>query len=234
MADDALALDQFETWLTPGDTLDRLSKILGSPEAAAKGIATRLCGSAIKSAARSSSWEGRSGTREGPPVDRIPPGFWLTLPPPVVKSLLWKTGDIHFYLGLRFGDTHTDLIAARYYGVRFDPVGIDTWIRDIPSPRPRQHHWRPKPKPEPEQVALVAEKLVADEAGAAEKPPVSQEHLRAWFELYRQIYTGSQDTEDNALKSAMGMFQGNSVARKRVRELRGPRPIGRKRRDSQG
>jgi hypothetical protein len=52
-------------------------------------------------------------------------------------------------------------------------------------------------------------------------------HLKAWFELYSQVYQGAEDTEDRALGSARGMFANKSVSRERIRKLRGARPMGR-------
>jgi hypothetical protein len=66
------------------------------------------------------------------------------------------------------------------------------------------------------------------EAAQEKGPPVSEQHLKAWFDLYKQVYQGAADTEANALKSAAGMFPGKLVSRDRVRALRGAQKRGRK------
>jgi hypothetical protein len=40
-------------------------------------------------------------------------------------------------------------------------------------------------------------------------PPVSEEHLRAWFDLYQRVYTGADDTELMAMRSAAACFPEN-------------------------
>jgi hypothetical protein len=69
---------------------------------------------------------------------------------------------------------------------------------------------------------------VADVEPAEKGPSVSDVHLKAWFEVYRQAYTGASDTEANAVASARGMFPGKSVSRDKVRDLRGEQKRGRK------
>jgi hypothetical protein len=227
MTDDAPTGEEFAAWMTPGDALARLSEILRSQHRTAAALVERLKGGMIKSAARSSSWEGRNGTQEEQRIVLIPAHYWLELQSPNGAELIWQTGDVRFFLARRLAATHPNLVGVRYYGVRFDPVGVKAWLADLPAPV--RHKWtRPKPEPEPSVPSPVP---ATDEAGASKEPPVSEDLLRDWYVLYRKAYTGAQDTEDNALKSALGTFPGKSVTRKRIRNLRGTQKVGRKPRD---
>jgi hypothetical protein len=93
--------------------------------------------------------------------------------------------------------------------VRFEPQGVHAILRGVSKAT--------KPDATP----------AADDEPEPKGPPVSPEALKAWFDLYRRIYTGTADTEAMALKSAQGMFPGKSVSRDKIRALRGERPIGR-------
>jgi hypothetical protein len=230
MADDALTAEEFATWLTPRDALARVSEVLRNEDAAATGIVERLRGGALRAVAKTTAWEIQSGTRQGAALDAIPPGFWIELSPPVTRSLMWRTGDVRIFIARRMAGARTDVIAVRYFGVRFNPADIDAWLADLPPATPKHKYWRPKPQAEPPAPASVTE-----EPEAARGLPVSDSLLQAWHDLYQRAYADSpQDTEATAVKSALGMFPGKSVSRNRVRVLRGAQKRGRKPREQEG
>jgi hypothetical protein len=105
-------------------------------------------------------------------------------------------------------------VVIRFFGIRFDPKGMLALIANAPEKSPSVPVAKPPGSDSPE----------SEEKG----PPVSPVYLRAWYALYKQVYQGASDTEDNAWASARGMFPGKSVSRDSVRALRGPQRPGRK------
>ena len=116
---------------------------------------------------------------------------------------LWITGDLT-YTYKEYGSG--DRITARHFDVRFEPNGIHNIVATVSRP--------------PESRDSVRQNEAANET-VSKGPPVSDDHLWAWFEVYKRVYTGSADTEAMALKSATGMFPGKSVTREKIRALRG-------------
>jgi hypothetical protein len=125
-------------------------------------------------------------------------------------QIFWTSGDLTY----RARDSSTyEMAFFRHFDVRFDPEAV----RAIAAPAA---------KAKAETQAATARDVPAEEIQKG--PPVSDAHLRAWFDVFRQAYTGAADTEANALASARGMFPGKSVSRDKVRELRGEQKRGRK------
>jgi hypothetical protein len=116
-------------------------------------------------------------------------------------STLWLSGDVVYRIKL--GSYRDDAVTVRQFDVRFHPQEV----RDIiPAP-------------------MMAEPDKPAAAGEQPGPPVSDAHLKAWYELYKKAYP--DDSEDRAWQSARGMFPGKSVSRAKIRELRGSRDMGR-------
>ena len=102
-----------------------------------------------------------------------------------------------------------------YYAVRFEPQAVRSIIGDTgEAARASPAEARPAEPPEPEP-------------SEPRRPPVSSAHLQAWFEFYQKV--GGEMREERALESARLNFPGQSITRKRIRDLLGPRPIGRPR-----
>lgn len=228
MGDDRAGItpEEFATWLTPSEALSSLQDCLERTEAS-HAIWDRLKGGIIRAAAEKSSKtveKGNPNLTDRPSL--ILPVDWQYFTRSK-EAQFWKVGDARFFFGRnsRWGQQVTIL----RYGIRLDPVAVGTLVAAMPS----------KPRP----VAPVAagaensdprDPAETEEAQADKGPPVSDEHLRAWHDLYRRAYSGSVDTEEMALSSARGMFPGKSVSRERVRALRGRQRRGRKSTDQQG
>jgi hypothetical protein len=102
-----------------------------------------------------------------------------------------------------------------HYAVRFESKGVHSIIGNTGNPAGEQPAEAPSPEPSPL------------EPPEPRGPPVSLAHLQAWFEFYQKI--GGEMREECALESARLNFPGQSITRKRVRDLLGPRPLGRPR-----
>jgi hypothetical protein len=106
----------------------------------------------------------------------------------------------------------SDYETIRHFNVKFNPEQV----KRVAAPHQTM------------QAATTAQSL-EDDTLASKGPPVSPAHLKAWYEVFQKVYGGSaEDTLDNALKSARGMFPGRFVSRDRVRDLAGGRSPGRK------
>jgi hypothetical protein len=121
-------------------------------------------------------------------------------------SSFWTTGDLVY----TYRRDIYDEVTFRHFDVRFEPEGVNAIIGSA----------APDIAPTPD----LPEANEPTERG----PPVSEAHLQAWYEVYRQVYQGAADTEDTAVRSARGMFPGKSVSRDKIRKLRGAQKRGRK------
>jgi hypothetical protein len=221
MADDEIAGDTFAGWITPGEALDRLTEFFKNRDTAAEAIVERLRGGTIKSGAKSAAWEGRTSSRQTTWIIKIEPSYWLDLSVPVARAPIWQSSDVRLFVAKRFAKANVDILAVRYFGVRFDPSDIEKWILDLPVPKPLRK-WRPAPKPAPPILIPTAEQPTAPK-----KKPLPENLLKPWYELYQRAYSGPEDTEQKAVDSANGMFPGKYVTRDQIRELRGARKPGR-------
>jgi hypothetical protein len=196
--------DEFSKWLSPPEAVNLLASAYEGDHAAARLVLLRgLQGGLITAVAQSSTWE---DSHNQTLLDEIQRDDWNDV---TVQDLLWKTGHWNYSIQFRTGISARlpaqDVTVSRF-GVRFEPQGVRALL--LPATT--------TPAPEP-QTAHLHEK----------RPPVSPNDLQAWYELYCRVYLGSADTEEMAMKSAVGMFPDKSVARDRIRALRGSRPMGR-------
>ena len=223
MTDDALTAEELASWVTPRKTLNHVLQFIKKEHLATEAIVLCLRGGAIKSAAKSSALEIDDKVAPFSMIVRIPIGNWSEFSSLYYGSF-WQTGDARLYLGnrnVRIGDIAGKLIAATYFGVRFDPVGLNEWFAEMSI------------DPLADDVSKNTPLRAVKTPGAAAPiaingPRVSDPLLRAWYELYQRAYPGADDTEPNAILSANGMFHGKSVSRDRIRVLRGQRKAGRK------
>lgn len=203
-------------WLQPYAALELLDHLHRRDAIVA--VFNRLRNGYIQSIARRYKNPRKSG--EYSPVD---PKFWTNAANGITVSPLWSTGDITIPYRQTTAAYGTQTVELELFGVRLDPAGVRELLPSRPAPTAR----RPEPTParirDPEKV----DSALPEPRG----PEVSRAHLRAWYEVYRQAYPGTQDTEEMAMKSATGMFPGKTVVRKRIRELRGAQKVGRKPRD---
>jgi hypothetical protein len=209
--------DSIDNWLRPHEALEILDRAFGRTETSKSLLLERLKSGKALAAAESSTWEGKTSgpSRTGPTP--IPDDQWHYYQSSIG---FWESGDLKFNLGYYQFSLNT--VSVWYHGIRFFPGSIDDLAKTAP-PRRKSPWIKPKPPtPEPEPEEPIAEK----------GPPVSEEHLRLWYDLYRRAYQGAADTEATAIKSATGMFPGKSVSRDRIRALRGAQKPGRKPRET--
>jgi hypothetical protein len=197
-----------EPWLTPKEAAEYAAKCVGQ-RGAYNAILERLKAGMIEAVARQSStvqWGGAPYVEWG--EKDIPKDLWTDFQ--ADGSDLWGAGDA------KFNRTQMTFL---FIGIRLNPNDVKS---TLPTPvEPKRWIKRKAPPPAPAPAKPPAE---PEQKG----PRVSDAHLAAWFDLYKQVYKGAEDTEDNALKSAQGMFLGKSVSRDRVRALRGSQKRGRK------
>jgi hypothetical protein len=156
------------------------------------------------------------GRRERDLFYAIPSEDWQRVD---TADILWITGELNYR---RREYSSAEFTTIRHYNVRFEPQGIEDIVKSAPKLKSAS-------EVEPENIKPETE------AEYRKLPPVSQAHLKVWFELYSQVYGESpQDTLPNAYQSARGMFPGRFVSRERVRDLAGGRTRGRKPRQNNG
>ncbi|HVP83881.1 MAG TPA: hypothetical protein VMS78_04075 [Rhizomicrobium sp.] len=197
--------EEIETWATPKEVLDAVSKHMGSPSSARQTILERLRHGII------AAYATHAGAQRGPHSETL-----KRAPIPVVKELwgvlannpyndrddVWRSGDFkHTATPSRLNEAPNTVI---YFGVRFHP----DWRKEL----------LPKETTTP----------TADLPPETKGPTVSQAALKAWFEAYQIAFPDSADTEATAVTSAQGCFPGKSVSREAIRRLRGEKKRGRK------
>jgi hypothetical protein len=171
---------------------------------------------------------------------RIPERYWKSFSDH--GSDLWSGGYARFWVVRKGYDSGT---TYQYFGIKLNPDDVRS---NLPPPRPPDAiaikatppvtvSYPPHRPIAPAALAVPspAEQVtsdVPDNDVVNKGPPVAPDHLKAWFDLYRRVYSGSSDTEANALDSARGMFPGKSVSRDSVRALRGAQKRGRKATDA--
>jgi hypothetical protein len=211
-AEREITAEELEAWWTPSQALAYATTCVDGRNAAANAIWQRLVGGLIETVASTSS----ATPKDRAPVPKwrpelIPRRFWKLFSKH--GSDFWGAGDAKFFLPGSGTST-----VYQGFGIKLFPADVRG---TLPPPRPPPKQTWVKKAPEPEKPAEEPE---SEQKG----PPVSEEHLKAWFALYRQVYSGPAETEANAVASARGMFQGKSVSRDRIRALRGTQKRGRK------
>ena len=205
-----IAAEEIAAWLSPSAALEMLRSL--DRRTAKLAILNRLQHGLIRSGAQTATFQGQSYIRV--PLD---PDMWENAESGIVVSALWQTGDITIQMPITSPAYGRQSFPLALFDVRFDPVGIKALM------------------PGAESVAMQqpnSESPQTNEPETQKGPSVSDEHLRAWFELYQKAYQGSQDTLANAHQSAVGMFPGKFVSRERVRQLCAGRKPGRKAKES--
>lgn len=210
-----VSADEITSWYTPIEACAYAARIVGR-KGAHNAIWERLEGGMIEAAASSSS----STVRDCSPVPDfrstlIPRRYWKFFSN--MGSDLWGAGDARFFLSSRGSKSTT----VKCFGIKLNPADVHATLPPLPL--------EPEEPEEPAGAAEIEQTPEVDQAvPAAKGPPVSDELLRAWYELYCRAYQGPADTLENACKSACGMFPGKFVSRDRVRKLCGGRKRGRK------
>jgi hypothetical protein len=214
-----VSAEEIASWYTPIEACAYASLTVGK-ERAANAILQRLLAGQIEAAAsRSSLTYGTDEPHADSEPSLIPARLWKSIS--ATGSDLWSAGDARFFVPSR-EHGHSSK-TYHVFGIRLNPRDVHASLPPLP-PQPE-----PKPEPEPLEVEQPPANSKPETEDLSQKgPPVSDEHLKGWFELYQRVYSGVADTETNALLSARGMFPGKSVSRERVRMLRGSQKRGRK------
>jgi hypothetical protein len=208
--------EDIAAWYTPREALAYAIRAVGK-ESAVNAVWQRLVGGLIEAAAASFS----SIMRDRAPQPHTKPSL--------VPSRFWKrysksgsdfwAGDARFFIP---GSRPEYSTTYHYFGIRLNPDQVRSSLPPLP-PEPATPVKKQTTAEKPSEPPKV-EEPEPEQKG----PPVSEEHLKAWFALYRQVYSGPAETEAIAVASARGMFQGKSVSRDRIRALRGSQKRGRK------
>jgi hypothetical protein len=198
-AQPAVTAEDLDNWLTPLQAVELLKSAYRSEHLAIQTLLERLRGGMVQAVSRETKLEGRKDSATLAP---IPIAHWDFVRG---ASSFWTTGDLVYNFRPQ-GEYES--LTLRHFDVRFEPKSVRAIIGNEADRAPVSG----ESPGEPTDKGL----------------PVSEAHLQAWYEVYKQAYRGAADTEDTALKSARGMFPGKSVSREKIRELRGPQKRGRK------
>jgi hypothetical protein len=208
------APEDIADWLTPRQAVKILDVVFQKSYLSKQALLGRLVGGLAEAVARQTVAAGSAGRASPGPFEKIPAEVWRKIQ---TTDTCWVTGDL--VLRRRSPSGMGDETVS-YYAVRFEPQGVRSMIGDTGEPaRAPPAEARPAEPPEPEPSE--------PEPSEPRRPPVSAAHLQAWFEFYQKI--GGDMREERALESARLNFAGQSITRKRIRDLLGPRPIGRPR-----
>jgi hypothetical protein len=132
-------------WLTAHDTLERVSARIGNRQVAVSALVNRIKAGLIQTAAMRSRW--RNGVypdAEKPTL--IPRDHWTFFPAfqTAEELAFWQTGDIRF--DMEELTTTFDVVMVTYFGVRFDPDGVEEMIASAAPTRQRMTGY-PAPMP---------------------------------------------------------------------------------------
>jgi hypothetical protein len=204
-----LTAEDVADWLTPRQAVKLLDTIFQKSYLSKQALLGRLAGGLAEAVAGQTVKNDSAGHASQGPFRRIPAEDWRRIQ---TTDTCWITGDLVFR---RRSPSGMGDETVSHYAVRFEPQGLHAMIGHAGQPAGESPAETPSPVPsEPEP-------------SEPREPPVSPAHLQAWFEFYQKI--GGDMREERALESARLNFSGQSVTRKRIRDLLGPRPIGRPR-----
>jgi hypothetical protein len=204
-----LTAEDIAHWLTPRQAVKILDAAFQKSYLSKQALLGRLVGGMVE-AVSGQTVKNDSAAHASPGlVQRIPAEDWRRIQS---TDTCWITGDLIFR---RRSSSGMGDETVSHYAVRFEPQGVRSIISNTGTSA--------------KQAPAEAPALEPSEPEPSEPrgPPVSSAHLQAWFEFYQKI--GGDMREERALESARLNFAGQSVTRKRIRDLLGPRPIGRPR-----
>jgi hypothetical protein len=204
-----LTLEDVADWLTPRQAVKILDAVFQKSYLSKQALLGRLVGGMAEAVAQQTVTTGGAGHASPGPIHKIPAEDWRRIQ---TTDTCWITGDLIFRRRSASGMGDE---TVSHYAVRFEPQGVHSIISNSDTSA--------KPPPAGTPASEPSEPAPSEPRG----PPVSAAHLQAWFEFYQKI--GGEMREERALQSARLNFAGQSVTRKRIRDLLGPRPIGRPR-----
>ncbi len=228
-----LTAEEFERWTLARDAYVSLANHLGDMRVAASQLLSRLASGLISAYAETQVIEGGRSPPERSNIEFILPEIWKTLAniqyPHTLE--LWKISDAEISLrdSTTIGQYGYPERFLKLYGIRFDPIAFAKLV-----PRLQARPQREPPEDAGSGKAIedaISKEPPVSEAHSADKPTVSQDHVRQWAELYVKLFSETEDTGDKAWDSAKGFFQGKSVPRQWARDAVAairPRKAGRK------
>lgn len=185
-----ITISEWATWLPAPKALDLVMEAVAGKSTAIQALTSRLSAGLIRCAAEHMSTDGVRGVS---PTE-LSPDLWAQINDGMHKNVMWEVGD----LTLHFTNQNK---ARIYFGVRFDRHGIGAVLAAAGKGV--------------ETISKLTSPETSGEPAAEKGAPVSEQHLRAWAQLFREAYpTGG---EELASKSAVGMFPGKSIPRSRLR-----------------
>jgi hypothetical protein len=204
-----LRAEDIADWLTPGQAVKLLDAVFQKSYLSKQALLGRLAGGLAQAASEQTVKSDGAGRSSRDLFQKIPAEDWRRIQ---TTDTCWITGDLIFR---RRSPSGTGDETVSHYAVRFEPRGVRAIVGTTGTPA--------------EEPAAEAASPETSEPPPSEPrgPPVSSAHLQAWFEFYQKI--GGDLREQRALRSARVNFPGQSVTRNRIRDLLGPRPIGRPR-----
>lgn len=151
---------------------------------------------------------------------RIPREHWKEIKA-LARDDLWQTGQVSVWVQEHL---RSEKVRYDYHDVRFELSGVGEMLATM------------MPAPSPPLEFLGGLTSVDEDAAQTaidlpelpdKRPRVTDPHLRAWHDVYMNIY-GDKQPLPHAVASAKGMFPDKSVGRDRVRDLfperkRGPK-----------
>lgn len=194
---------EWATWIPAPQALDLVLGAIAGRSTAIQVLSGRLSAGLIRCAAEHMLAD---GVRGASPTD-LGPDLWLQMGDAVYESVMWEAGDLTLHYA-RQNKTHV------YFGVRFDRQGIGNVLAAAGKGV--------------DTISKLAGPEALSDQPTEKGPPVSEQHLRAWAQLFRGAYPAG--SEALASKSAAGMFPGKSVTRSQLRtalDAVGKRPRGR-------
>jgi hypothetical protein len=199
-----LTAEDIADWLTPGQAVKILDAAFQKSYLSKQALLGRLAGGMAEAVSLQTVRNDSPGGSRRSLFQKIPAEDWRRIQS---TDTCWITGDLIFRRRLPSGSGDE---TVSHYAVRFEPQGVRSIINTGKSAKEEPPAETPSPEP-----------------SEPKGPPVSDAHLQAWLEFYQKI--GGEMREERALESARLNFSGKSVTRKRIRDLLGPRPIGRPR-----
>jgi hypothetical protein len=208
-----LTLEDIADWLTPAQAVKILDAAFQKSYLSKQALLGRLAGGIAEAVSEQTVKNDGAGHAQRGRFQKIPAEDWRRIQ---TTDTCWITGDLIFR---RRSSSGMGEETVSHYAVRFEPQGVRSIIGNTGT----------SAKQPPAEAPALEPSLERSEPEPSEPrgPPVSSAHLQAWFEFYRKI--GGEMREERALESARLNFAGQSVTRKRIRDLLGPRPIGRPR-----
>jgi len=208
-----LTAEDIADWLTPGQAVKILDAVFQKSYLSKQALLGRLAGGVAEAASEQSVRSDNAGGSSRGLFQRIPAEDWRRIQ---TTDTCWTTGDLIFR---RRSSSGVGEETVSHYAVRLEPQGVRAMIRSTARNTDTSAPERP--------AAMPSQESSEPQLSKSKGPPVSADHLQAWFEFYQKI--GGEMREERALESARLNFCGQSVTRKRIRDLLGPRPIGRPR-----